>query len=179
MINSFFKSTSLTLLILLCSARLVAQEKSVQDLEFLIGTWQVREDIKDRNWWEESTRIANYTLDSTFIEIDASSRSSTGKERTYRWFIHLNDKTQQFEMVSMFSNWHKVQFDLLDWNPETRKLTIRHAPDPSSEEYHERFGEMIFSDDFSSYEWKGENKYGDPDDPGIWRYVEKGVRAQE
>ena len=167
------------LALLLFSGQLDAQEKSIQDLEFLIGTWQVREDIKDRNWWEEATRVVRYVLDSTFIEIDASAKSSSGKERTYRWYIHFNDKKQQFEMVSMFSNWHKVQYDLLDWDPETRKLTISHAPDPNSEVYHERFGEMTFTDDFSSYEWKGENKYGDPEDPGIWRYLEKGKRTRK
>ena len=154
-----------------------AQTPSIHDLDFLIGTWQVREDIADKNWWEKTTRIGHYTLDSTFIELEAESISSTGKERTYRWFIHYNSRLEQFEMISMFSNWHKVQKDILEWDAENRKLTIRHG-DTDPNEYHERFGEMTFAEDFSEYEWKGENKYGDRENPGIWRYVEKGKRIK-
>ena len=80
-------------------------------------------------------------------------------------------------MISMFGNWHKSQVDILEWEPEQRKLTIRNAPDPNPNVYHERFGEFIFEEDFNSYTWKGENKYGDPLNPGIWRYLEKGKRV--
>lgn len=36
---------------------------------------------------------------------------------------------------------------------------------------------MVFDENFTKYEWKGENKYGDPNDPGIWKYIEKGTRT--
>ena len=158
---------------------ITAQENSIQDLDFLIGTWEVREDNAEKTWWEETTRTAQYTLDSTYIELTSHAVSSTGKERTYRWFIHYNSKGRQYEMVSMFGNWHKVQFDILEWDATARKLTIRSGQDPSGpDEYHERYGELIFEADFSAYTWNGENKYGDPADPGIWTYVEKGRRVK-
>ncbi len=157
---------------------LTAQEKSINDLGFLIGTWELREDNSEEGWWEKSIRTGRYVMDSTYIELESKAISSTGKERMYRWYIHYNSKTQQFEMTSMFSNWHKVQNDVLDWDAKNRKLTIRNGVDASEEEYHERFGEIIFDEDFNGYIWTGENKYGDPENPGVWRYVEKGSRIK-
>ena len=80
-------------------------------------------------------------------------------------------------MTSMFSNWHKVQLDILIWDRENRKLTVRNKPG-GEDEFHERFGEIIFDENFDSYIWKGENKYGDPNNPSIWKYIEKGTRIK-
>lgn len=155
-----------------------SQEKSIKDLAFLIGTWEVREDNEERTWWEKSTRTGQYVLDSTYIELESVAISSSGKERTYRWFIHYNSKAQQFEMASMFSNWHKILFDILIWDIEKRKLTVRNGVEPNSDEYHERFGEIIFDENFREYIWTGENKYGNPDNPRFWKYIEKGFRVK-
>lgn len=172
------KKVAFVLALLFFSLNSIAQAERIQELEFLLGTWKVREDNDKKTWWEESTRVGHYSLDSTFIELDATAISSTGKKRTYRWYIHYNKKDEQFEMVSMFSNWHKIQFDLLYWDPENRTLTIKHGEHPNSEEYHERFGELVFAEDFKSYIWTGQNKYGDREKPSIWNYIEKGSRVE-
>ncbi|MEQ8627558.1 hypothetical protein [Ekhidna sp.] len=151
---------------------------SIKDLSFLIGTWEVREDNKEKTWWEESVREGNYILDSTYIELSATATSSSGKQRTYLWLIHYNTKDQQFEMVSMFSNWHKIQFDILSWDKAKRTLTVQSGGDPGSNEYHERFGEIVFDEDFNGYIWNGENKYGEKENPKIWMYLEKGTRVK-
>ncbi|MEQ8906250.1 hypothetical protein [Ekhidna sp.] len=151
---------------------------SIRDLDFLIGTWEVREDNEEKEWWEESIRKGSYILDSTYIELSAIAISSSGKERTYLWLIHYNAKDQQFEMLSMFSNWYKMQFDVLNWDKAKRTLTIESGGDPGSNEYHERFGEMVFNENYNGYIWKGKNKYGDEDNPGIWEYVEKGSKTE-
>ena len=155
-----------------------SQQKSIQDLDFLIAEREVREDNLETDWWEKSKRTGRYVLDSTYIELESFAITSDGKERTYRWFIHYNSIAEQFEMTSMFSNWLKVLFDILLWDAEQRKLTIRNAKDPNSDEFHERFGELIFNHDLSTYVWKGQNKYGDPDKPSIWKYVEKGAKKK-
>jgi len=176
--KGLFKKALLIIALFFCTTTVFSQQKSIKDLEFLIGEWDVREDNKEKKWWEESKRTGRYVLDSTYIELKTVATSSDGKERTYRWFIHFNSKVQQFEMVSMFSNWHKIQFDILHWDFEQRKLTVRNGVEPNSNEYHERYGELIFNDNFNEYVWKGQNKYGNPDKPSIWEYVEKGVRVK-
>ncbi len=156
---------------------MLSQENGIKALDFLIGTWETREDNTETGWWETATREINYTLKDNYIELKATSIDSNGRAREYYWYINYNKKTQQFEMVSMFSNWHETQFDILEWDLEKRKLTIRNIPDRESR-FTERFGEFIFSKDFNTYTWKGENKYGDPNNPSIWKYVEKGVRKR-
>ena len=172
------KNALLIVLALLMAGDILAQGKSVRDLDFLIGEWEVREDNVEKNWWEKATRVGKYVLDSTYIELESAAVSSNGKQRAYRWYIHYNSKSDQFEMVSMFGNWHKIQFDIITWDPAHRKLTIQSDTDPGASEFHQRFGEIIFDENFSQYEWRGENKYGDPNNPGIWKYVEKGLRVR-
>ncbi len=155
----------------------IAQEKGINELDFLIGIWETREDNVEKGWWETSTREIKYTLLGNYIELRASSIDSNGKKREYSWYINYNKKMEQFQMVSMFSNWYKTQLDILDWDKEQRKLTIRNKP-LVEDEYHERFGEIIFSENFDEYTWNGENKYGDPEKPSIWKYVEKGTRIK-
>lgn len=164
--------------LLIMVGNVFSQEKSIADLHFLIGEWEVREDNKENGWWESSTRTGNYVLDSTYIELKSTAISSNGKARTYSWYIHFNSKTNEFEMISFFSNWHNVLFDILDWDSENRKLTIKNKKDPNSNEYHERFGEILFDESFNKYIWKGQNKYGNPNDPSIWNYIEKGHRTK-
>ncbi|MGI9551863.1 MAG: hypothetical protein ACR2MT_11735 [Aurantibacter sp.] len=176
--KGFLKKALLIITLLLLTGNIFGQKQRIQDLDFLIGEWKVREDNKEKNWWEKSTRIGRYILDSTYIELKSVAISSGGKERTYRWYFHYNSKTQQFEMVSLFSNWHQVLFDILLWDSEKRKLTIRNGEEPNSSEYHERFGEILFDENFNGYLWKGENKYGDPNNPSVWKYVEKGSRIK-
>ena len=174
----FNKITFLIFTLLLSSGNIIAQEMSIQDLDFLIGEWEVREDNKEKKWWEKSTRTGRYVLDSTYIELESAAISSSGKERTYSWYIHYNSKKNQFEMLSMFSNWHEVLFDILIWDSTKRKLTIRNKVDSNSDEFHERYGEIIFDENFNEYLWVGENKYGDSNNPSIWKYVEKGLRIK-
>ena len=167
----------IVLLMLWLPIGIIAQEKGIKELDFLIGTWETREDNIETGWLETATRDISYALKDNYIELKATSMDSNGRAREYYWYINYNKKAQQFEMVSMFSNWHKTQFDILEWDPPKRKLTIRNRPDRESE-FSERFGELIFSEDFNTYTWKGENKYGDPNNPSVWKYIEKGVRKR-
>ncbi|WP_436517766.1 hypothetical protein [Ekhidna sp. To15] len=171
--------TCLTLICSLISAQDTLNVSGIHNLDFLIGTWEVREDNEEKTWWEESTRKGSYIMDSTYIELRASAVSSSGKKRTYIWLIHYNAKAQQFEMVSMFSNWHKIQFDILIWDKPNRTLTVKSGGDLGSYEFHERFGEIVFNENLNEYIWKGENKYGEKANPSIWRYTEIGSKVED
>ncbi|MEQ8364276.1 MAG: hypothetical protein RIF39_01045 [Cyclobacteriaceae bacterium] len=120
--------TALILVLLFFSRSSIAQERGIKELDFLIGTWESREENVDKGWWETSTREIKYTLKGNYIELKANSIDSNGKERAYSWYINYNKKKERFEMVSMFSNWHKTQFDILVWDSKQRKLTVRNQP---------------------------------------------------
>ncbi len=165
---------ALLLFTVLCINASNAQTSRIHELSFLIGSWEVREENEAKTWWEETDRTVIYILDSTYIELNSIAISSSGKQRSYKWYIHYNSKSDQFEMVSIFSNWYKIQYDRLSWDADSRRLTILSGSDPGSDDYHERKGELQFNEDFSAYEWKGVNKSGNPDDPSIWEYTERG-----
>jgi hypothetical protein len=160
----------------LLSSKMYAQQSTIKDLNFLIGAWEAKEHNKEKAWWEECTRTGTYILDSTYIQLESVAISSTGKKRIYRFLIHYNSVVRQFEMVSMYSNWPKIQNDILDWNKERRVLTIRNKPEEG--EYTERVGMMQFNEDLTSYKWTGINKSGDRTKPNIWEYEEIGKRLK-
>ena len=173
-----FKMLTAMMVTLIWNNSISAQkEQSIKDLDFLIGKWEVREDNEEKTWWEKSVRTAKYALMDNYIELESRTIDSNRRERITLWFINYNKKKEQFEMASMFSNWYKTQFDILTWDKENRVLTIRNDPDCENG-FPERFGEIIFSEDFQSYEWRGENKYGDKAKPSIWKYTEIGKRIE-
>lgn len=173
--NVKFEGIMLLIIMLFLPEYMMSQEKGIQELDFLIGVWESREENTETGWWETSTREIRYILKDNYIELKANSIDSNGREREYYWFINYNKRNEQFEMVSMFSNWHRTQFDILEWDGEKRKLTIRNNPG-CEKEFTERLGEIVFSEDFKAYTWTGENKYGDPNNPSVWKYVETGFR---
>jgi hypothetical protein len=164
------------LILVLLSSKMYAQETTIKDLHFLLGVWQAEEHNKETTYWEKCTRTGTYVLDSTYIQLESVAVSSTGKKRTYRFMIHYDKTAKQFEMICMYSNWPKVQIDFLDWNKETKTITIRNKPE--TEEYRERVGSMQFSADYSSYIWTGTNKSGERLKPRIWVFEENGKRIE-
>jgi hypothetical protein len=158
----------------LLTTKSFSQEASIRDLDFLIGTWQTEEHNEASGWWEKSTRTGTYILEGQYLQLESISVSSTGKKRTYRFLIHYDNRNKQFEMVCIFSNWPKVQIDLLIWDKASRTLTLKNKP--IDDEYSERAGVIEFNADYNEYTWTGANKSGDPKAPRIFEYVEKGKK---
>ena len=77
----YFKKLILMIALIIPIAIASGQDGSIDDLKFLIGTWETREDNDKKTWWEKSTRAIKYTLDSTTIELKADAISSSGKKR--------------------------------------------------------------------------------------------------
>lgn len=168
--------TRIIIIVLTFSSMLITAQKESQDiksLDFLIGTWEVREENKEKQYWEETIRVASYTLDGNYIKIDHKAIDSKGRKRHILWFINYNKKTERYEMISMFGNWYKTQFDILTWNKKERKLTFKNHPSCEGE-YHNRVGEMVFNKNFNEYVWIGENRY--KEESNIWKYHEVGKK---
>ncbi len=160
----------------LLSSKMYAQTTTVKDLHFLIGAWEAEEQNKEKNWLERCTRTGTYVLDSTYIQLESVAINSSNKKRTYRFLIHYDSKSKQFEMIGLFSNWPKVRTEILEWDKANRKLILKSKP--ASDEYSEREGVIQFNEDFTAYKWTGINKSGDRMKPNIWEYEEIGKRIK-
>ena len=97
--------TSLGIALCLHSIDLKAQ--SVQDLDFLIGSWEVRETIypgTDKEYIESGERTCEYFLE-TFIKCQAKTVvEKSGRKREYAYFINYNDRGGYFAATNIASD---------------------------------------------------------------------------
>ncbi len=74
--------------------------QSINDLDFLIGNWEVEETIlpgRDNEYQEKGIRTCEYYLDGSFIKCEASTViTHTGKKRTYAYYINYDEKEDCF-----------------------------------------------------------------------------------
>ncbi len=74
--------------------------QSIEDLDFLIGTWEVEETIfpgRDNEYQEKGTRTCAYYLNGSFIKCEASTVvTHTGKKRAYAYYINYDQKEDCF-----------------------------------------------------------------------------------
>ena len=81
------------------------QSQSIQDLDFLIGTWDVTETIfpgAEREYQETGIRTCKYYLNSAFIKCEAETTISTsGRKRYYVYFINYNTRDKFFSATSL------------------------------------------------------------------------------
>jgi hypothetical protein len=160
-------------LVLIASIPCFAQEKSIKDLDFLIGVWEV-EEHHPNGWWEKGTRTVSYILNDKYLKMETIAVSSEGKERAYQFLINYNKVNKQFEMVSIYSNWPMKLRDILEWDNSEKKLTVIGVA--SVDDNSVRKGTLHFSDN-DNYIWTGRNISGDAVKRVI-DYTEKGKRIK-
>ncbi len=78
--------------------------QSIKDLDFLIGEWDVTETIypgQPKEYQETGTRICSYYLDGSFIKCESETIVSTsGRKRTYAYYINYDKKEQCFRATN-------------------------------------------------------------------------------
>lgn len=161
-----FKLTILVC-VMLTSARLAAQDKSIKDLDILIGTWDVEEKQVDGSFTEKGVRTCAYVMHDSYIQCETIATSG-GKERSYRFLINYNKQTKQFEMISIFSNWPAKESDILSVNGN--EITLASMSTEASDR-----SALIKFNGKNSYEWSGRN-FPRSTPEKVFRYVETGVR---
>ncbi len=86
------------MIMLLCMHGLQAQ--SINDLDFLIGEWEVLETIlpgTEKEYTESGTRTCTYYLNDSYIKCESATTSSrNGKKRFYAYLINYDHKNACF-----------------------------------------------------------------------------------
>ncbi len=97
----------ITLFIVLVSMATMTSAQSINDLDFLIGHWEVKETLfpgTDKSYTENGSRVCEYYLDNRFIRCESSTVSSkTGKNRYYTYLINY-DENEDCYWVTALSN---------------------------------------------------------------------------
>lgn len=126
--------------ILLFSPVSRAQENNaapaIQELHFLVGTWEITFEIYDTHvaggdllFSEAGTQVCDYDLAHnqvpTFITCKGEVTSDRGRTRTFRESIRYSRFINAFERIGVFSNWPEHAVETVYFHPDRRTLELR------------------------------------------------------
>ena len=154
------------------------ERPSIKDLDFLVGTWQIRFEIHDTHQpergviiIEEGTQTCRYDLpmngEPRFIvcEGDVTGTDDSpvlaGRQRTFRESIRYNRFIEGFERIGQFSNWPSHAEERVFFHPESRELELRGrlaVQDGMRERYEDMY---TFSEDYRSYQRRNVANFSD------------------
>lgn len=87
------------------------QAQSIDDLSFLIGEWELTETIypgQSKEYQEKGIRTCSYYLNHSFIKCESSTTISTsGKKRTYAYYINYDEKEKCFRATNFANDFPK------------------------------------------------------------------------
>ena len=109
---------------------------TIQDLDFLVGTWEITFDIFDTHapgndplFSEAGTQICAYDLvhnqTPTFITCRGEVTSNRGRTRSFQESIHYNQFINAFERIGIFSNWPEHAVETVYFHPGNQSLELR------------------------------------------------------
>jgi len=168
----------LTCLIILGSSTLGwTQEESepkptIQDLDFLIGTWDVtfgfydpRKPGSEVALTEKGIVICKFDMEfngiAKFIVCEGKMDGSNGWKRTFKEYTEYNRLKNTFERIAIYSNWPGMARDQVIYNSEERLLDIRGTLDVQNhlvERYQDYYR---FNEDFTAYERTAVSNFSD------------------
>jgi hypothetical protein len=135
----------------------IAQEKSIHDLNMLIGKWKT-EDVYMKGTSAELTdkgeRTCRYMLNDTYINCETIAVNSRGVARKYQFLINYNKITGQYEMISIYSNWPMKRIDIISIHEGGKVLEMVGKPDVENNIEKRIWGTLSFSD-ADHYTWQG------------------------
>ena len=136
---------------------------TIQDLDFLVGTWEVsfdfynpREPGSEPRFFETGVVTCSYDMEfngvAKFIVCEGKMDGSNGWKRTFKEYTEFNSLKDSFERIAIYSNWPGMARDLVIFDSEKKVLDVRGTLDVEDhivERYQDYYN---FNDDFSAYE---------------------------
>ena len=109
-----------------------AQDTDLEQLSWLIGTWEYQDKQLGGGYEEVGVRQCAFVFDKRYIRCESNGTTNSGKSRTYIWFLNYNALDQRFEMTGVFSDYprkllysatvsnegHRVELENKAWLPE-------------------------------------------------------------
>lgn len=160
--------TFINLAFILISIRVNAQTKvpTVQDLDFLIGKWEItfelfdthnptEEPLRTEKGWQVCEFDLEYNGVPMFIickgEVEVDSGTRVGRKRQFQESIRYGRFSNSFERIGIFSNWPATSAETLSYDSITRKLVIRDNLNVQNNMLERYVDTYQFNEDYSSY----------------------------
>jgi len=114
----------------------ISPTPKVQDLDFLIGSWEITFEIYDTHdpskgvlFSEKGRQQCYYDLpqngEHRFITCKGEVTNSNGRNRTFQESFRYSRFTKSFERVGIFSNWPSTAQELVTYDSIARKLILK------------------------------------------------------
>jgi len=111
-------------LVLLSTPAHAVQTAPLDKLVWMIGAWDFDDSQIDGDYRETGSRVCEYGLDEQYIVCESKGVSSSGKERTYLFFINYNQLDERFEMTCLFGNFPRKFLYALDVSDDGREIRL-------------------------------------------------------
>ncbi len=156
----------------------VAQKPTVQDLDFLIGTWDItftfydpRNPARGETFTEMGVKTCQYDMELNGVPMfivceteligKAQQEKLNGRKRKATEFIRYGPFVNTFERVELYSNWPATAIEQLDYDSLTNKFVIKGqlaVQDNKLERYEDIFQ---FNNDYTYYDRKNVANFSD------------------
>lgn len=126
---------------------LITHCQSINDLDFLIGTWNLHEVTypgTPGEYIETGKRQCEYAVLGSYIKCETTAIRH-GKERTYVFLINYLGEPGKFQMAAMFSDYPQQGKHMLFLNKDKKEIQIAAMPGDFKSESFTR-STMSFSD---------------------------------
>ncbi len=167
----------LAILVTLFSTTLLAQkpinkEPTIQDLEFLIGKWEINFDLYNTKKPEKGIvsresgfQICEYALSTNdvpmFIICTGEVTNEKGRTRSFQESIRYSQFSQSFERYGLFSHWSSTSKELLVYEAEKRLIAINGSLGYSRGRTERYVDRIVFDESFKTYQREHKSNLSD------------------
>ena len=156
-------STLLTMTFIAYSQEKKGEDLKVQDLDFLIGKWEISFDLynaKKPNKGvvskEKGFQICEYALatndEPMYIICTGEVTNEKGRKRTFQESIRYNRFLKSFVRYGLFSHWPEQSRETLSYDPISRTLTITGTLGYSKGRIERYYDTYVFNNELTSYQ---------------------------
>ena len=149
---------------------------TVQDLDFMIGTWEITFKFYDTHapekgviFTEKGTQKCEYDLDLNGVpmfitckgELSCDSGKIKGRTRTIQESIRYGPFVNAFERIGLYSNWPGTGLETFQYEPNSHEIVIK-GELAVQKGMLERYEDVYqFNEDFSYFERKNVANFSD------------------
>ncbi len=104
------KSKQISTILFMIFGVTLASAQSIQDLNFLVGKWEVSEIVyagTDKEYIETGSRECGYYLDGSYIKCETQGLRK-GRDRWYTFLINYDSNEKYYRILSLSSDYPEV-----------------------------------------------------------------------
>lgn len=108
-------------------AKLLGQDRGIEQLGWLIGEWTFEDVEIDGEYRETGTRVCEYALGGEYIVCESFGVDHRGRERAYLWYFNFNHVDERYEVTSLLQGFPRKLLYTAEVHDGGRRLEITYG----------------------------------------------------